>query len=345
MSINSPAVEPNIYYIGKTAITGGLDIYNMGLGLDNDKSNSEVPIVNTLGQIAAYSVKKAYYENNLNNQISVIVDMVTALPVTQHTKATAAIFADRFMKGRHNVIVYLGSQAITVDILFRYVKILPEGIPTVHYLQAELQTSSIFNEFSHKYNVKIDGTYFKNKKILHVSIGDGTTELPLTDDILFDPFFIKGLDNGTGHAIEKALEPFKKDAHLRMFSRQDFSKVLRDDEHKYHKFAADRIHEPLEAEAVEIYHAIMQQIQKSKNEVDIIMVYGGGSVLMRKHLEPKLEDMCTKANIKLFYVPTEYAVPVEAFGMYAFAKGNIFNALLEKHINSVESEAATSDEA
>jgi plasmid segregation protein ParM len=54
---------------------------NMQVGVDL-KSESELPVVNTLAVIAAFAVKKSYEEEKvLPDKIEIRVDMATALPV------------------------------------------------------------------------------------------------------------------------------------------------------------------------------------------------------------------------------------------------------------------------
>jgi len=344
VSINSPACEPGIYYIGKYALASGVLIHNLGLGLENDKTNSDVPVVNTLAQIAAEAVREAYRLNSLDKPITVNVDMTTALPITQFNKVNERTFAERFMKGKHSVIVHVGSAPVSVDIFFDYVKVLPEGVPPIHYLKTIQKGHPIVQEFNARYGLNVDGKYFDNKKILHNSIGDGTTEIPLTEGILFNPHFITGVENGTGYAIEKALPEFKKDAHLRTFSRQDFSKAIQDPESKHHVKALEHLEDPLEVEAEQISRATKGETERAKNEVDILAVYGGGSILMQKKLEPIYEKFCEEANIKLLYVPKEYSVIIEALGLYEFTKGAIFKKLKNDYIKSAKMEAAAAKE-
>ena len=46
-------------------------------------------------------------------------------------------------------------------------------------------SGEIFEEFNKLYTQNISGDYFNNKRVLHVVIGEGTTEYPITQDIEF----------------------------------------------------------------------------------------------------------------------------------------------------------------
>jgi plasmid segregation protein ParM len=335
VTVNSPSAPPSIYYIGKYALKSGKRLHNMEVGLLNDKANSDIVIVNTLAQLACYAVKVAYKKNPLlDKQIVVNVDMTTALPVTQYSRSAADLLADKFMiKGaKHNVIVHVGTLRADVDIYFNFVKTLPESVPVVFYLQKA--EGKIFEEFNKLYNLSVNGDYFKNKSMLHIAVGEGTTEYPITNDIVFNPEFIHGSDNGIGHAIENAMPDFINDIGLRTFTRQNYSAVLRDPGHKYYTKAMEHIEDPMEGEAEIILRNSKAEIEKANNDVDIICVHGGGSILMRPNLEPKLNSLCNKADIKLFYVPEEFAVTLEAKGMYEFTKSEIFKNLKIKNTDN-----------
>lgn len=358
-SINSPSVRPGTYYIGNYALGAGERIRNIAVGFDNSKLESDVIVVNTLSQIAGYAVKQAFLQGNdlKNIELQVKVDMTTALPVTQYSKKAADLFAEKFMKdkNKHNVTVHVGNINVNVYIVFEFVKVLPEAVPAVFALQhMKLITKPednisdvekehnerikrLFADFnaSFKSGETIDGNYFVKKRILHVGIGEGTTEYPLTKDIVFDPNFITGSNNGIGHAIDKALPEFKKEQGLLNYSRQKYSEVLRDKTHKYYNTAMDIVEGYIEEESEEILHNIKTEIERANNEIDVVMVYGGGSILMKEYLKEKIEFVCERANIKLFYVPEEFAVILESLGMYEFTKGKIFKKLKEKYYNEI----------
>jgi len=351
-TVTSPSAAPGIYFIGNYALNSGERVRNIEVGVDNNKLNSEVIIINTLSQLAGFAVQQAFLQEKDLSSIELLVKvyMTTALPVTQYTKATANDFADKFMKDKHIVVIHVGVINVNVTIQFNYVKVLPESVPATFELQhmtlvkkaegqltdAEKQhnadVKALFSEFNETLGESLDGHYFKGKRILHVSIGEGTTEYPLTKDIEFDPNFIRGSNNGVGHAIDLALDEFKKEMGLLNYSRQKYSEILKDKSHKYSEAALDIVSGYIEDESEEILHHIKSEIQRANNEVDIIVVYGGGSILMRDNLRPKIETVAVRADIKLFYVPENFAVTLEAKGMYEFTRSKIFKALKNKYL-------------
>jgi plasmid segregation protein ParM len=338
VSIDSPSVDTaGTYYIGNYAIASGLLLKNIEVGAINTKYESDIPIINTLARIAGYAAQKAYAEDNKVGEILVNVDMVTALPVKQYSRKTANLFASQFLSGPHKVSVIAGAIKIHITINFDYVKVLPESVPSVFYLQSLDRGSEVTKEFFEKYNLQKESNYFKNKKILHCAIGEGTTEYPLTKDIEFDPNFIEGTDNGIGHAIDRILNDFIEYNHLSKFSRQEYSNALRNKKHKYHNDALDRIYNELSSEADMILRNIKAQVSKANNDVDIIMCHGGGTILLKEHMYDSLMDFSEKTNVKVFFIPENEAITLEVKGLNVFLKSRIFEALKNKYIKNKSS--------
>lgn len=339
VDVVSDEVKTGTYICGDYALKSGETVRTIPIGYDNDKANSEIVMVNTLANIAGYAVKKVFAENedDKDMKISVNVDMTTALPISQYSKAKANEFANRFMNKKHFVNVSTPNGKIPVEIEFDFVKVIPEGITTVFALTNE--DDAFFkkhNDFVEKFyegdtNKSFDGvythldkTYFEGKRILHIAIGEGTTEYPITEGKAFNPNFIKGSNNGLGHAINKSIEEFKEEVGQTSLTRQKYSDILKDKNHKFYPLAKDIIDIPIEEQAEEIFQTAKTEIDRANNEIDIIVVYGGGSILMRDALEPKLRNICKSAKINLFYVDEKDAVSLEAKGLYNFTTSKIF---------------------
>lgn len=338
VTVDSPSARPGMYYIGKFALESGEILDNLQIGIDL-KCDMDLPVINTLAQIAAAAVQKAYdEEKRIPEHIDVEVDMATALPVTQHSDETSAKFERRFTAGSHHVTVHLGMQRVTVKLSFLFVKVVPEATPVIFTLQKDTEggwrEGDIFKEFVETYEIekKFNGSYFKDKRILHVDIGDGSTEYPITEGNKFLRQFVAGSHHGAGYAIEEALDAFNRLIHLPDSPRQFFSDVLKNPKHKYHARAVKTLRRPLESQAKQIVLNVKRQLTKARNEIDLICVYGGGSILMRSILLPQLEAVCAEREMKLLYIPAGYAVQMNAMGLDAFVRGKIYEALKTKAI-------------
>lgn len=351
VTISSPSVKPGIYYVGKYALGSNLTIKNIEVGINNTKVDSDLICINTLAHIAGYAVKKAYDEDPASltsMDIKVRVDQATALPINQYTVAKAKEFGQKFestkevvidgkktiVEGTHIVTVHLGPIEAKVEITFDFTRVIPEGVTGVWALQNA--PDKLFKEHNEKNkdnkDKQITKEYFKDKRILHIAIGEGTTEFPITHDINFDPNFIKGENLGVGIAIDNSLDEFKKEFNLLVFKRQNYSRVLRDPSHKYYDTAKDIILDHLEEQAEAIFHYATSEIQKANNEVDCVVIYGGGSILMREYLESRIAQYCQKAKIDYFYVSEEFAVILESMGLYSFVTSDIFKKMKEVNL-------------
>jgi plasmid segregation protein ParM len=336
VTIDSPSARAGMYYIGKFALDSGELLDSMQVGIDV-KSDVNLPIVNTLAQIAAAAVQKSYEEEKkILESIEVTVDMATALPITQHTDETSARFERRFTDAPHNVTVHLGKQRVSVKIVFEFVKVVPEATPVTFALQKDAdgkaRDGEIFREFIEVYQLpaNVNGTYFKDKRILHTDIGDGSTEYPITEGNKFLRQFVHGSNHGAGQAIEEALDEFNRLIHLPDSPRQFFSDVIKNPSHKYYAKAMSTLIRPLDGQARQIIQNIRKQLTKARNEIDVICVYGGGSILMRNILYPLLKELCDEREIKLLYIPEQYAITMNAEGLDSFVRGKIFETLKNK---------------
>jgi plasmid segregation protein ParM len=117
--------------------------------------------------------------------------------------------------------------------------------------------------------------------------------------------------------------------------RQFFSDVIKNPAHKYHARALKTLKRPLESQVRQIVQHVKKQLTKARNEIDLICVYGGGSILMRSVLYAQLKELCTEREMQLLYIPAEYAVQLNAMGLDAFVRGKIYEALKNKAVQPV----------
>lgn len=323
--------DPNgIYYLGNYALNSSKTVRSIEIGIDNNKVDNDIVIVNTLAEIAGYAAVEHFNKvGNFEDIIKAKVDMTTSLPVSYYSHKTALDFSNKFLAKKHIVTVHIGNSNARVEIEFCFVKTIPEGVTATFALKEG--PKELFEEHNKQYTDNLNKDFFKNAKVLHVAIGEGTTEYPITTGIEFNPEFIQGTNNGVGHAIDKGLEEFKTAKGLSKFSRQDYSDVIKDKNYKFHELALEIVEQYVEEQAEEILLHAKQEIQKANNDIDVVCVYGGGSILMRKSLEENLKTFCDRAQIKLFYVSDQYAINLECEGLYNFTNSNIFTILKDQY--------------
>lgn len=306
LAINSKT--SGTYFVGDYAKKSGQVLHNMQLGIFGDKTESEVYPITTLAHIAGQAVKET-----LGNEddLRVVTEMVGAIPINQYSKDKANTLADKFMEQSHINTVHLPQNTINVSIRFSFVKILPEGVPPVYYMEQK----------DEKYT---------GKNILHVNIGEGTTELPVTNGRRFNPNFIRGVNHGVGHAVERVLEEFRKAAYMPdNFNRQQFMDIIKNPSHKFYATAHSMLVEELEVESESILSVVLQEIAKANNEIDFIVIYGGGAILMRKFLQKKIISIAKKINAECYYATNEEATTIEVKGIKAFMESDIYLTIKE----------------
>ncbi|WP_066412890.1 ParM/StbA family protein [Sutcliffiella cohnii] len=326
-----------LFFIGRKAIKSKYTAHTMSVDSEK-KYESDLPIINTLGNLAGIAVQNAFKaKNELPKEIKLSVDMSTALPVNQWTRETSRKFATRFMNGLHTVIVYVGHKKIRVSIEFDFVKVIPEGTPVLFTLiedqSGNYRSDDMFDEFNKEYDKKVDGEYFQDKRIKHIDIGDGTTDTPLTIGYDYDRDFVSGIPTGIGHSINKAIELFSSQVADMNISRQQFIDYVKDKEHKFHADAVRLIKQSMRSEVKAVYDHIVDEIKRASFEVDVVCVYGGGSILMREILYPLLKKYCDRDEVQaeILWIPEQYATLMNVEGLNIFLN-TVLPQLKEKEL-------------
>lgn len=372
VSIVSPAVHTGLYLIGRHALkTVGENVVGLYVKGNNAKSDQEVPYINTLATIAARAVEKAFADGKDTDVIEVKVDMATALPVKQHTPSNIEKMNKKFTSASHNVTVHLGvTKKVDVKINFVCVQILSEGTPPVFALQLDREgnwrsgsysgedaENDLFADFIESYNLdpETDGSYLDGKNLLHVDVGDGTTDDPYTVGDRVDKDFCSGINHGVGHAIQDAVGDLISLAPhaFNSISRQQYSDILKsqysDRPHKFLAEALQAFNPHCENQVNQIIKHVSDQVLKiGANEIDVMTVYGGGSILMRKQLYPRLKQLADDSRFQLLYVPAKYAVTLNAEGLDYFVRSDIFQSLkaasTSENVSSGKKQIAASKE-
>lgn len=307
-----------LFAIGEKALetTEGLrnmDIYN------EKKHKSDLPIINTLGYIAARAVQKDYEENKTLSKDVIEVDtcMSCAIPAGQHNAETAKHLEDRFTKDVHLVIVYVGDEQVTVRINFEKVKVTKEGIPAL-YAILEAQ-EDMFVEYKKEYGLEnVTGQDFKNSRMMHNDIGSGTIEYVYTVGVNPRPNQCTGARYGVGHAIQNAIDLMSDERQGLKINRQQFAKIIENPE-EYPKDKELALNCLREARLIQI-DLIQTDLESKYNtlmnsEPEVITVYGGGSIEFKDDMYDVLKDFADSVNARVLWIPAKYAVDMNVKGL------------------------------
>ncbi|MBG9482968.1 hypothetical protein ABE47_34475 [Bacillus thuringiensis] len=320
--ITSCAIERDgSFLVGERAMKKGRP---KGMNIDYGKKHAEdLPIISVLSVVAAKVIQQIYKEKKtLPKVLSLNVDLITAIPASQHTPDTAKMLSNRFQEKEHVVIVYIGGEKVTVQIEFSRARVTKEGATSLFAMIDGEQ--DMYKEFQNLYQeklkgIEVTGEYFTNKKILHVDIGDGTTEYIYT--INQKPVLgnCTGERQGIGHALEKACKLLNKKRDTN-YNRHQFAQIVLHD-NKDQEDAQGFLYETRYEESESIIESVEEKYnEETAGQAEIIAVYGGGSIGLRAEFYNKILKFCDKRNILLFYVPEKYAITMNPLGMNKLRK-------------------------
>ncbi|GAB6892109.1 ParM/StbA family protein [Geobacillus zalihae] len=322
--VTSNAIKRSgLYFIGKRANMTADKVENMNIKLGN-KSKHDIPVLMTLSMLAARSVQLAYQENQeLPPSISVDVSMTTAIPASEYSADQARYLEGRFTSNDHVVIVYVGETPVTVTLHFQTVKVTQEGIPALYaLLESENEILKNYNEHYKKQAVPKD---FANKRILHVDIGDGTTEYIYTVGMNPVTDVCSGEKRGVGHATEEATQLLKEEVGgFLNLNRQQFMDIFRDPSHHLHNLAVRFMQEARYSQAQRILEDIQEKYSDIAGNVDVIAVYGGGSIQFKEELYEELLDFANTVHCEVLWIPEKYAVDMNVNGLHVINEKILF---------------------
>lgn len=319
--ITSPAIREGmdgIYVIGKKAMATDLDeVQNMNIKLGN-KHKHDIPIIMVISMIAQKAIQDSFEESGkLEETYNLECNLSTAIPASEFDFKKAKILEDRFLKGFHIVVVYIGDKKVSVTIDFTRVKVMQEGMPAIFALMVEKQ--DILDQHNQGREKTLHLADLKNLRLFHVDIGDGTNEYIPANGL--NPILdaCSGEKRGVGHATENAVMELseKLDGMLGNINRQKFMDIYNDNSHHLHHDARRCFKTAKIGQANLILEDIMTKIaSKAGNDVDLILVYGGGSIQFREYLEDDLKAYAEQIRSNVLWVPEEIAVDLNAKGLH-----------------------------
>lgn len=332
------------FLVGERAMNFGKDVKSMDIS-EGGKYIDDLPIVHIISIIAAKAIQKAFADNReIPEILNVTVDLITAIPASEWTPERSRVLRDRFLNkqkktdetqaetknGAHIAIVDVAETKVSVTIKFNDVKVTREGIPPLYLMLKAIREKDLgmfekyvdFCEKELEYSKeKIAGLLteevFSRKKILHVDIGDGTTEYIYTDGVNPRSDACTGEKRGVGHAIKEAIGLLKGDKPgIGEITRQQFSEMLQNKEHNFHTEAKSFFYETRFVQAENILQDIKNKYKENTaSEAQVIAVYGGGSVGFKEDLYDELATFCKMNKLELLWIPEEYAINMNIEGM------------------------------
>lgn len=316
VNITSNAIKRDgLYFVGKRANITADQVDNMSIVIGG-KYKHDIPVIMTLSMISARAIQLHYQEKKeMPSIINLDLLMTTAIPSSEFSHDKAKQLEKRFLDNDHVVIVYVGEKAVTVKLNFEHVKVTQEGVPALFALLES--DKEILKEYNQFYKKNVQPRDFKDKKIFHVDIGDGTTEYIYTIGVNPVNDACSGERRGVGHATEEALKLLKDEVggYLNI-NRQQFVNILRDHSHNLHGLAIQFMSEARYLQANKILEDILEKYKnKTAGNVDVIAVYGGGSIQFEEELKDELLEFAKEVHCEVLWIPEKYAVNMNVNGM------------------------------
>lgn len=331
VNISSKAIKSNgTYFVGNRANRiAGSDVRNINIAIGR-KARHDIPVIMTLSMLSAKAIQKHYKEHNkVPDSLNLNVDMLTAIPASEYSKDKAERLKERFFNNNHTVVVYVGEKTVAVNLKFSFVKVTQEGVPALYaFLESD---ENILKNYSKTYKDKLKPGDLKDKKVFHVDIGDGTTEYIYTVGLNPVVDACSGELRGVGHATEKAKSVLQSSFTQRIpLNRQKFIEIMRDPEHNFYEEAKEAMEKARNSQAIQILEDIEEKyMTNAAGDVDIITVYGGGSIQFKNELHDDLKEFAESVKCKLLWVPEQYAVDMNVKGMIVLME-QVFNKQLQK---------------
>lgn len=329
VTVNSSALKGQVaqrIFVGERAIRSGADLQNLNIRSNRGKHKQDTTIMTTVSAISCRAVQDMFKsENSLEEgaNIEANISMVTALPASEWTKEKAKQLSERFTNSSHHVTVTVGDVRIYVTLKFDKVIVVQEGTVALFALiedgKGNYRDDDLFNEFKEMYNLKnITGEYFQEKRLLHIDIGDGTTEYVVTKGYDYDNDHSSGERHGIGHAIERAKKDFEDEWGFSV-ERQEFAGYLKEEHPKYYDDAKKFLARAKFNLADEVLDTAETKLQDLKYDVDVVCVYGGGSIQLKENLFEELNEICDSKKIKILWINPKNATEMNVKGMTVFS--------------------------
>ncbi|MDN4849069.1 ParM/StbA family protein (plasmid) [Ligilactobacillus salivarius] len=325
VTVSSSAVKTQgRFLLGTAAIKSSLPMRAFDVNDFTGKSDNDLSIILTLGMIAAQRVALAVEnDEDLSEQLNTEVNMTTALPVSEGKKnGIVDSYINKYINSKHTVVFHNLKDPITVSLTFNKVYVALEGEVAQLYIQnSDIKLKGLIKkDFSKNYPelaTEIEVTdLVKIKNLLGIDIGEGTTDLVVIKDGKANAVSSTSLPTGYGNALQDAIDVlqtqnmnFEARSQLQDYLSQDVSPLAKRMQNKVRQ----TVFEQLAPFADKIVEAASKTMRKAGANVEVLYVYGGGSIPMleqtelRQKLAQKMKDFSGGIDVPVIWIDKSYA--------------------------------------
>ena len=325
ITVSSSAVKTQgRFLLGTAAVKSSLPMRAFDVNDFTGKSDNDLSIILTLGMIAAQRVALAVENGeDLSEQLNAEVNMTTALPVSEGKKnGIVDSYINKYVNSKHTVVFHNLKDPITVSLTFNKVYVALEGEVAQLYIQnSDIKLKGLIKkDFAKNYPelaTEIEVTdLVKIKNLLGIDIGEGTTDLVVIKDGKANAVSSTSLPTGYGNALQDAIDVlqtqnmnFEARSQLQDYLSQDVSPLAKRMQNKVRQ----TVFEQLAPFADKIVEAASKTMRKAGANVEVLYVYGGGSIPMleqtelRQKLAQKMKDFSGGIDVHVIWIDKSYA--------------------------------------
>lgn len=325
ITVSSSAVKTQgRFLLGTAAVKSSLPMRAFDVNDFTGKSDNDLSIILTLGMIAAQRVALAVENGeDLSEQLNAEVNMTTALPVSEGKKnGIVDSYINKYVNSKHTVVFHNLKDPITVSLTFNKVYVALEGEVAQLYIQnSDIKLKGLIKkDFAKNYPelaTEIEVTdLVKIKNLLGIDIGEGTTDLVVIKDGKANAVSSTSLPTGYGNALQDAIDVlqtqnmnFEARSQLQDYLSQDVSPLAKRMQNKVRQTAFEQ----LAPFADKIVEAASKTMRKAGANVEVLYVYGGGSIPMleqtelRQKLAQKMKDFSGGIDVPVIWIDKSYA--------------------------------------
>ena len=325
ITVSSSAVKTQgRFLLGTAAVKSSLPMRAFDVNDFTGKSDNDLSIILTLGMIAAQRVALAVENGeDLSEQLNAEVNMTTALPVSEGKKnGIVDSYINKYVNSKHTVVFHNLKDPITVSLTFNKVYVALEGEVAQLYIQnSDIKLKGLIKkDFAKNYPelaTEIEVTdLVKIKNLLGIDIGEGTTDLVVIKDGKANAVSSTSLPTGYGNALQDAVDVlqtqnmnFEARSQLQDYLSQDVSPLAKRMQNKVRQ----TVFEQLAPFADKIVEAASKTMRKAGANVEVLYVYGGGSIPMleqtelRQKLAQKMKDFSGGIDVPVIWIDKSYA--------------------------------------
>lgn len=325
VTVSSSAVKTQgRFLLGTAAVKSSLPMRAFDVNDFTGKSDNDLSIILTLGMIAAQRVALAVENGeDLSEQLNAEVNMTTALPVSEGKKnGIVDSYINKYVNSKHTVVFHNLKNPITVSLTFNKVYVALEGEVAQLYIQnSDIKLKGLIKkDFAKNYPelaTEIEVTdLVKIRNLLGIDIGEGTTDLVVIKDGKANAVSSTSLPTGYGNALQDAIDVlqtqnmnFEARSQLQDYLSQDVSPLAKRMQNKVRQ----TVFEQLAPFADKIVEAASKTMRKAGANVEVLYVYGGGSIPMleqtelRQKLAQKMKDFSGGIDVPVIWIDKSYA--------------------------------------